>query len=640
MQFKNPELLYALALLIIPIIVHLFQLRRFRKVEFTNVEFLKTVQKQTRKSRNLKKWLLLISRSLLLACLVFAFAQPFTSKSNSLNVESETVVYLDNSFSMQAKGAKGELMKRAVQELIEFTQGDQKISLFTNSNTFRNRNLKSLRNDLLQLEYVPDQLSYEAAILKGKELFSNDAGTIKNLIVISDFQQRHPLPLSVEDSTVQTRLVQLSGMNSSNISIDSAYISNRKNGNYELTVLTSNNTQLEVDVPVSLFNSGELIAKSSIEGSGTTITQFSVPAEELVIGELRVEDPSLQFDNSLFFNINEKQKIKVLSINQSNDEYLQRLFAEDEFEFSSFAYNQLNFNTINDQDLIILNELDEISTALQNALSAFLQNNNKLVIIPGENANLNSYSRFLSSISSISIQQKSMNEKRITEINFSHPLFEGVFDQTVSNFQFPVVQQSFSVSNTSASVLDYDDGSAFLVQSGDVFVFSAPLNSDNSNFTNSPLIVPIFYNFGKLSFKQPVLYYEIGKSNSFDIQVSLQQDDILKLKVDEIEIIPQQRSYQNKVNIITESVPDKAAVYEVVKGSEVISRASYNYSRKEALLNYHDLGTINTLNTLESVADALEEIKSELNINALWKWFAIFALIFLIIEMLILKFFK
>ena len=78
MQFKHPEILYALFLLLIPIIVHLFQLRRFEKVPFTNVKFLKQVELQTRKSSKLKKFLILCSRLLALTGLVFAFAQPLS----------------------------------------------------------------------------------------------------------------------------------------------------------------------------------------------------------------------------------------------------------------------------------------------------------------------------------------------------------------------------------------------------------------------------------------------------------------------------------------------------------------------------------------------------------------------------------
>lgn len=46
MQFKHPELLYALFALLIPILIHLFQLRKFKKQAFTNVAFLKKVTSQ------------------------------------------------------------------------------------------------------------------------------------------------------------------------------------------------------------------------------------------------------------------------------------------------------------------------------------------------------------------------------------------------------------------------------------------------------------------------------------------------------------------------------------------------------------------------------------------------------------------
>jgi len=74
MQFKHPELLYALFLLLIPILVHLFQLRRFKKEAFTNVAFLKKLNIQTRKSSTIKKWLLLLTRLAVIACIVLAFA--------------------------------------------------------------------------------------------------------------------------------------------------------------------------------------------------------------------------------------------------------------------------------------------------------------------------------------------------------------------------------------------------------------------------------------------------------------------------------------------------------------------------------------------------------------------------------------
>ena len=111
MQFKNPEILYFLFLLILPILVHLFQLRRFKKQEFTNVKLLKELEIQTRKSSTIKKWLLLATRLLLLAALILAFAQPFFKAKDFNKKNNELILVVDNSFSMQAKGQKGELLK-------------------------------------------------------------------------------------------------------------------------------------------------------------------------------------------------------------------------------------------------------------------------------------------------------------------------------------------------------------------------------------------------------------------------------------------------------------------------------------------------------------------------------------------------
>ena len=145
MQFKHPEILWFLFLLAIPILVHLFQLRRFQKQYFTNVRFLKELSMQTRKSSKIKKWLLLAARLLLLACLIIAFAQPFFKAADSENKGNEMVILLDNSYSMQAKGTKGELLKRAVQDLLENTPENQQFSLITNNNAYWDTDIKSIQ---------------------------------------------------------------------------------------------------------------------------------------------------------------------------------------------------------------------------------------------------------------------------------------------------------------------------------------------------------------------------------------------------------------------------------------------------------------------------------------------------------------
>jgi hypothetical protein len=171
-------------------------------------------------------------------------------------------------------------------------------------------------------------------------------------------------------------------------------------------------------------------------------------------------------------------------------------------------------------------------------------------------------------------------------------------------------------------------------------VFTAPLNETNSNFINSPLIVPTLYNIGKFSLKIPALYYNIGQENTFDVSVHLHQDDILSLENKDINMIPKQQYYNNKVVITTSDEPSISGIYTVKDKNTSLQNVSYNYSRNESYLVYQDISSIKSINTSNSITDIFNTLKSDTKVNELWKWFVIFALAFLIIEMLILKYFK
>ncbi|WP_418638816.1 BatA domain-containing protein [Winogradskyella sp.] len=641
MQFKNPELLYALFLLVIPILIHLFQLRRFQKVEFTNVKFLKSVKLQTRKSSQLKKWITLLTRMLLLACVIFAFAQPFIPNTEDFNETQETVIYLDNSFSMEAKGSNGTLLNEAIQDVINTLPEDETISLFTNNKTYRNTTVKALKNDLIQLTHSPTQLNYDAAYLKGKQLFSNQGGATKNLVLVSDFQQKENLLNFETDSTIQLKLVQPKSTLVSNISIDSIFVSNTTAETLDLIVKLSNESKPIDNVTISLFNDDVLLTKSAIDIDKEAEATFTIPNNKVLNGKLMIDDAGLQYDNTFYFNINSKPKIKVLAINESaDDSFLNRIYTDDEFDYKSFKLNALNFNLIPNQNLIILNELNTISNALKTALVAFKNDGGKLVIIPSNEIDINTYNQMFKDLNINSFSNQNTNKKRITSINYNHPLLANAFYSKVTNFQYPKVETSYRFSSNSNHVLSYEDGSPFLVGNTNTYAFSSALNSDNSNFNNSQLIIPVLYNMGLQSLKFSKLYYTIGQSNSIAIQTTIGQDDILTLDSEDTSVIPLQKTYSKSVVLETEDFPNTAGILSVKNKENTLQNLSFNYNRSESNLSYYDLNTLTNANIESSLANTINNIKSSTNVNALWKWFVIFALAFLIIEMLLLKYLK
>lgn len=640
MQFKHPEILYALFLLLIPIFIHLFQLRRFQKVAFTNVAFLKKINIQTRKSSQLKKWLTLLMRLLAMAALIFAFAQPFTASKTALKNEKETVIYIDNSFSMQAKGNQGPLLERALQDLFENSASTEKLSWFTNNTQRKNTSAQDFKNEILSVTYSQNQLTPSQVLLKANQLFSNEKDVIKRLIYISDFQQKEAFPTISEDIILDA--VQLKPVKHSNIAIDSVYITSKNASAIQLQVKVSKSGDDVSEAPISLYNNNKLVAKTAVNFSTSkngTVT-FDIDNSEEFTGKLQVADPNLNFDNTLFFNINKPEKIKVLAINEANGNFLKRLLEKEEFQFTQQTFKTLNYNEIPNQNFIILNELEEIPASLSTALKSFSDNGGSILIIPNPEVDVNSYNNQLLTLGFGSISTVNSQEKKISNIVFSHPLFKDVFEKEVTNFQYPKVSSFYTISTNATPAIRFEDNQPFLLQKNKTYLFTSAINKENSNFQNSPLIVPTIYNMALQSLPLPHLYYTIGEQNSVAVPVKLGQNEILKIKDSISQFIPLQQTKANYVLITTTEEPTNAGNYQIVKENESLENISYNYSRSESELLYLNPDEWNAVNVYNSIDNLFESITEANSINSFWKWFAIFALLFLLFEMLILKFIK
>ncbi|MEP5913270.1 MAG: BatA domain-containing protein, partial [Flavobacteriaceae bacterium] len=563
MQFKHPEILWALLLLLIPILIHLFQLRRFKKTPFTNVAMLQKVISESRKSNTLKKWLLLLTRMLMLAFIVIAFAQPFVSTKTALQ-EKEIVIYLDDSFSMQAKSNGLSLLEKAVQDLVKHIDETAAFSLFTNTKTYKDITINDIKNDLLSLDYTHKQLNVDEVQLKAKTLFSESGNTIKNLILVSDFQDRMLHSGIGLDSTTHNYLVPVRSNELKNMSIDSIFLPETPADQIKLTVLLSGGYHKE-NLPISLYNGDTLIAKTSagFNQDGKTEVVFSIPGNKEINGRVQIEDNGLKYDNRFFFTINKKQKIKVLAITDSSDDYLERLYTQEEFSFSKYTLNTLNYSALDNQNVVILNNLSAIPNSLQQLLRTFRENGGTLIIVPATTSNLVSYNQFLSSFFRTRFQDTVMLDKKITTISFDHPIYGNVFDKEVTNFQYPDLKEYFKVQSEAPKILTLAGGDAFLLGIDGFYIFSTSLEIENTNFKNSPLIVPTFYNMAAFSLQSSKPYHVLGTENTIDVPVKLGRDNILSVSKAEYVFIPLQQAFPNKVSLSFNENPSVDGIYGV-----------------------------------------------------------------------------
>lgn len=641
MQFRHPEILYFLSLLVIPILVHLFQLRRFKKEYFTNVRFLKELSIQTRKSSRIKKWLLLATRLLLLACVIIAFSQPFFKATDSKSITNEMYIILDNSFSMQAKGQKGELLRRAVEDLLRHAPESRTFSLVTNTETFWNTDIKSIQKELQNLKYSATPFELDNLLAKvnaRKSPFSKD------IIVITDAAGLDEKQLKGINKGAGTYFIVPESEQKNNVSVDSVYLDQATDNFYEIGVKLSSYGEQDREVPIALYNNGKLTAKTVAKfDSAKKTMNFTIPKADFN-GFVSVTDDGLAYDNELYFSISKPQKTNVISIGDAaKSGFLSKIYTQGEFNFANFALQSLDYNLIEKQDVVVLNELPEIPQALQTTLKAFAQKGGNIVLIPSLQSTPANLNAFLSGFGGLQFRSLEQREKLVTKIAFNHPLYASVFEKKIDNFQYPKANASFAIAASPAPVLSFDDQGAFLTAISNavsnVYVFTAPISAGNSNFQNSPLIVPTFYNMAQNAQKTGVLALTIGNSRPFVLDARLAKDEIVEVRNNDAKFIPVQQSLNNKVKLTFNDYPQQAGNFGVFNKEILLRNIGFNYSRTEGNLtpNTTLLSGYNVIDSVESVFDALQQDRTS---NDIWKWFVVLALLFLTTELLIQKFVK
>ncbi len=652
MQFKHPEILYALLLLIIPIIVHLFHLQRFVKVPFTNVKFLKKIDLQTRKSSRLKKWLILATRLLAFTSIILAFSQPYFSNIQK-NTNTHTIIYLDNSMSMGIKVGQQEILKKTVQEIIENLETDSKITLLTNDGIQKNIDQKELKNELLNLKYSSIFQNFETILMKIKQQILKGTNTSYNIILISDFQSNKKINKPIV-TNVNTRisLINVAPKQFQNSILDSVYLSNKNNQEITLNVVLKNINTTNENVSISLFNNTNLIGKTTtpFEENTTTKVEFKILFQKNFLGRVVIDDENLMFDNTLFFSISKPEKIKIISIGKKSA-FIQKIYTSNEFDFQYKTITKIDYNQIENQHLIILNEIKNIHSALLSTLKLFVENGGSLIIIPPNDLDFISYNSFFSSLNIGTITEARNEKLDITSISYDHPLLKNVFENKVSNFQYPSIKMYFTSKFRNISpIISLENQQAFISQinsensAGNIYWFNSPLNIENSNFQNSPVIVPIFYNMGIYSYQFSELYYTIGNENTIEISAKLKKDNILKLKNGANEFIPLQQIFYNKVKLKIADQPNQSGFYTITNNNDTLKTIAFNYNRQESELNYTNINKlfkdVNNIDIYNSVEDTFNELNEQQQIKSLFKWFLGLTVLFLLLEMCILKFFN
>lgn len=676
MKFVYPEFLYALFAIAIPIIIHLFNFRKFKRVYFSNVSFLKEVKEQTQSQSKLKHLLVLLSRILAISFLVLAFAQPYFPTNNTLVKKGNLVgIYIDNSYSMENTGEVGNLLTEAklkATEVVKAYSSSDKFIICDNNFGAKSQRILSQEDALETVESITissKTRKTSSCTSRIIDAFANKENEPQNrsLYLISDFQVSTTNLDETNLDTISTYIIPIKSNLTSNLYIDSVWFeepTHRINQQEVLQVKIKNNSESEANnIPIKLFLNNQLITPSTFSlaaSSDTTINlKYINKFDGIVQGKLSLRDNPVTFDDNYFFSyqINTSIAISEIKKGTATDSTISSIYSTDSlFKLNVFDENNIDYSLVSKGNLIILNGLNEISGGLSSNLKKYVDLGVNLVVIPGTNIDLNSYKECLSLLEINYFNKKDTTTNKVESLNFDHQLFANVFEGTPTNqLLLPQVYNHYQLSKnnnnykTSVAILKNKTPliSHYKKQNSNIYLFSTNLDSSFSDLKNHAILLPIFYNMALYSQEQFPLAFTIGKNQSININKTDNQN-IFKLKNNTFEVIPKVVAKQFATTIFLDNGIENADNY-TLSNNNFKTGISFNFNRNESDLTTYNVEDLESEmskqgfnfsiidNNIETISASIRDASQDKNY---WKLCIILALVFLAIEILLLKLLK
>lgn len=673
MSFLFPAFLLGLIALIIPIIIHLFSFRRFKKVEFTNVKFLKEVKEETASRAKIKHLLVLFSRMLAIAFLVFAFAQPFIkSEDTEVKKGSKAVsIFIDNSFSMKAMSKDMSLFEKAKQKASEISQaysvGDR-FQIITNDFDGSQQRLipqEDVEANIEATEISPATRKLSKVIERQKQAFKNSEAENKIIYILSDFQEGFTDAI-VTDTNYTIYFVPLATVNEKNVFVDSVWFANPiqfLNQAQNLLVRIKNSGSVEVDrsqLTLRINDQVKSIKEFSLEAGETAIdtVNFMITETGWHKSEVVINDFPITFDDSYYFSFNVAEKVNILGINQAGkNRYLSALFANnDYFQMNQRAASQLDYSVFGEQQLIILNGVKNIASGLTAELETYVSNGGNLLVFPNIALEKVSYDNLSRSLGIDGFGTLQKTDLTTHKINTQEEIFDDVFERIRSDMALPKVKQHYTIkrfTNNSESLLSFKAGNSFLLKyrsgQGKVYLCASPLDDEYSELPINAIFVPMVFKMALSGNRTDKLAYMIGDNNTIEVnRQGMQAEMIYKMQGPQQEFIPQQNAIGSRMILGMNNQVQKAGMFDLfAEGFEPAHHFGFNYNRNESVMRYatsedlKDKYSNSGISILKSIDKNLTDVVGNLDQGIiLWKLCIILALLFLAFEVLLLKLWK
>lgn len=676
MTFAAPLFFIGFIALAIPVVVHLFNFRRYKKVYFSNVEYLEQVQSETRKQSTLRRWLILAARLLALTFLVLAFAQPVIPSKNAIlkSGGSDVSIYIDNSFSMENTNGGEPLLdqaKRKAREIVSAYQPSDRFQLLTNDVEGRQFHWLS-REEMLsaidEVEVSPATMPLSSVAQKVFDFLKGGIGKNKYAYFVSDFQVSvSDFDNFTADTLVRTYFIPLQAEGLNNVFIDSVSLNAPvfcKGNSVTVEVHMRNDGDENLEkVPVTLFLNDRQRALATVDlaanSNASVEMHFTIDETGILDGRIETNDYPVTFDDRYFFSLNIRDHIRMLVVEgRQENEFLKRLFMGDSVvSYSSMSLQQMDFSRLDANDVVFLDELPSFSTGMAQSVHSFVDRGGTAVIVVGERIDEVSYNQALQMMSAPRLESYSAARVAAGTVNLDDDLYRNVFNGKSDNMELPSVTGYYrckaSGSTLRRSIINLANGDDYVICTpcgeGKLYLVTAPLRDEHTDFVRQALFVPTLYNMALYSLRPTPLSASLDFSGPLPLSQQYAAEGSVRLTSLDgtFEEIPDIRHVAGNYTLLLHGTLREAGNYRLMVDGKPVEGLSFNYSRRESRMSFLGVSELNERLKNNDVANysvvrnpdkPLDTyLKQQMEGTRLWRWCVILCLMMLLVEVLLIK---
>ena len=610
MAFLSPAVLWALGALAVPILLHLFYFRRYRRVDFSDVRFLREVNEETQNRARLRNLVVLLLRLTAFAAIVLAFAQPMLRSADARRDAIDLVaVFIDNSFSMSAQSAEVSLLERARQrarEVIEAHGETVEYQLLTNELSGASSRTLS-RDDALAAidEIVAAPESREVAAVAARIRPEADVAYLISDLQASQFDLAS-LERVAADTTRRMRAVVVPPVAARNVAIDTVapLTPVQLIGEPTELLVTLTNYGAEDAEAVRLsaraqgriqpFGTREVPAGTTLVDTVTLAALNPGPVDLLV----SITDFPVEFDDEYRLSFEVRDALRGLSIGESSpNPFLAAAFPEGgSLVFDHVAARAVSYGELREYDLVVLDDLDRLSSGLARALGDYALDGGKVLVFPSARAEVDGY-RALTSLAGVptlgAFVEGDFLGGRLNDAAFE---FREVFERLPRNVRLPTARGRFTLDGRGGeALLSFRDGEPLVVGgdlgAGRLYLSAVPLDDGVSDLTRSgEVFVPMLYRMALAGRSARPASHVVGDARavSFPLPETI-GEGALRLLGSGGEFVPAQRRIGDELVLSFGESPRDAGFYTLLdEADSAIAHLAFNYDRTESPQRFTD----------------------------------------------------